>query len=361
MTKKAYLALEDGSVYKGISFGYESSCKGEVVFNTSFCGYQEILTDPSYSGQIVVMTTSHIGNYGVNLEDFESDKPYLEGFIALRFSDVYSSYRAKRSLKDFLADNKIVAACNMDTRVITKKLRTRGSMNGILTTNQDSVEKLVDQVKKIPGMVGNELASKVSGFRSSKVSNGNTKVCLVDCGFKENIKRSFEKRGISVDVISLKELKTLDVSKYDAFCISNGPGDPVPVEDTKALVKKLAEQKKPLLGICLGHQIIGNALGAKITKLRFGHHGGNHPVQDLDSSKVYITSQNHGFCVDEKSAVASGFKIKFKNLYDGSIEGLVHKYLPFYSVQFHPEAAPGPQETGFIFDEFVSNYIKNRQ
>jgi carbamoyl-phosphate synthase small subunit len=357
MDKKAYLVLEDGSVYEGLSFGYNSTRKGEVVFNTSFCGYQEILTDPSYSGQIVVMTTSHTGNYGVNFDDLESDKVYLEGFISLRFSDFHSNYRSKGSLREFFNDHKVVAASHIDTRSVTKKLRVKGSMNGILSADKDP-EMLIKEVKKIPNMVGNELASKVSGSRKSNTPKGRFKLGLVDCGYKENIRRSFIRRGAAIEIIPLSGLNSVNMDEYDAFCISNGPGDPVPVKQANEFVRKLAEKRKPLLGICLGHQIIANALGAKIMKLKFGHHGGNHPVQDSESGKVYITSQNHGFSVDGESARKMGFNIKFANLYDGSIEGLVHNDLPFYSVQFHPEASPGPQETDFIFDEFVSRYVR---
>lgn len=355
MSKDAFLILEDGSVYEGKSFGYDGTCEGEVVFNTSFCGYQEVLTDPSYEGQIVVMTTSHIGNYGVNDEDFESDRIYLEGFISLRFSEFYSNFRANKSLKEFLSDQKVVAVDHIDTRAVTRKIRVKGALNGFLTTDSDRVKLLAEKTKEISPMTGRGLADQVTGSRKVSTS-GDFTVALVDCGYKENIAREFQSRGASVTVISLNDFESFDPVTFDYICISNGPGDPVPVESAKKFAKKVIDSKKPLLGICLGHQVIASALGVKINKLKFGHHGSNHPVRDEQSKKVYITSQNHGFSVDEESAKEHGFEIKFRNLYDGSIEGIVNKDLRLYCVQFHPEASPGPHETGYIFDEFLKDF-----
>lgn len=351
--KPAFLVLEDGTVHKGLSFGYTGTAGGEVVFNTSFCGYQEILTDPSYSGQIVVMTTPHIGNYGVNESDIESDKVYLEGFVALSFSESYSNYRATKSLREYLIEHKVVAACDIDTRSITKKLRIKGAMNGVLTSETSKLEEILAKAKSLPSMSGLDLASIVSGSRTRK-TKGRRQLCLIDCGYKENILREFRELGIDGDVVPISEAGNINISDYKIFCISNGPGDPVPVEPVADFVRELAANPKPLLGICLGHQIIAHALGARITKLRFGHHGSNHPVRDEETGQVYITSQNHGFSVDEESAVKAGFRVKFRNLYDNSVEGLVHTKFPFYCIQFHPEAAPGPQETRHIFREFAA-------
>ena len=362
----AKLALEDGTVFAGRSFGAEGERSGEVVFNTAMSGYQEVLTDPSYNGQIVTMTYPHIGNYGTNEEDFESSKSWVEGFVAREFSRVTSNQRASASLEEFFRRHGIVAIDDIDTRALTRRLRLDGSMNGILSTVELDDRKLVEKAKAIPKMSGLDLVKNVTSDRprhwkefvthdaNGKVVPLKYKVAVVDCGVKFNIIRSLVHMGCDVTVypaaVTAKELEG-----YDGVCLSNGPGDPAAVTYTIEAVKGLLKKEVPIFGICLGHQILGLALGAKTYKLAFGHHGANHPIKNLITGKVEITSQNHGFCVEEKSLKAVGGEVTHINLNDNAVEGLRHKSLPVFSVQYHPEAAPGPHDASYLFKQFLAN------
>jgi carbamoyl-phosphate synthase small subunit len=364
--KLAKLALEDGTVFTGRSFGADGERSGEVVFNTAMSGYQEVLTDPSYKGQIVTMTYPHIGNYGVNEEDWESNKVWVEGFVAREFSKVASNFRSTSGLEEFLKTHGIVAIDDIDTRALTRKLRLTGSMNGVLSTMELDDAKLAGKAKAIPKMSGLDLVKYVTSdkprhWREFVTHDGNGKpasfkhkVAVVDCGVKFNIVRSLVHLGCDVTVypanVAAKELE-----KYDGVCLSNGPGDPEAVTYTIAAVKDLLKKEKPIFGICLGHQILGLALGAKTYKLKFGHHGANHPIRNEITKKVEITSQNHGFAVEEKSLEAAGGEVTHVNLNDGAVEGLRHKSLPVFSVQYHPEAAPGPHDASYLFQQFLKN------
>jgi carbamoyl-phosphate synthase small subunit len=363
--KVAKLALEDGTVFTGRSFGADGERSGEVVFNTAMSGYQEVLTDPSYKGQIVTMTYPHIGNYGVNDEDWESGKVWVEGFVAREFSRVTSNYRATKGLNEYFKDHGIVAIDDIDTRELTRKLRLTGSMNGVLTTVEQDDSKLAAKAKAIPSMSGLDLVRFVTSDKPRpwkefvkhdaefKHPSFKHKVAVVDCGVKYNIIRSLVRMGCDVTVYPANT-PSKELEQYDGVCLSNGPGDPAVVTTTIESVKGLLKKEKPIFGICLGHQILGLALGAKTYKLKFGHHGANHPIRNEITKKVEITSQNHGFCVEQKSLEAVGGEVTHINLNDGAVEGLRHKSLPVFSVQYHPEAAPGPHDASYLFQQFLS-------
>ncbi|MBI2898947.1 MAG: glutamine-hydrolyzing carbamoyl-phosphate synthase small subunit [Planctomycetes bacterium] len=360
----AKLALADGTVFTGDSFGADGEKSGEVVFNTSMSGYQEILTDPSYNGQIVTMTYPHIGNTGVNEEDFESAKPWVEGFVAREFTETPSNHRASQGLGDFLRRHGIVAIHGIDTRSLTRKLRIEGAMNGVLSSADLDDGSLVAKAKAVPSMAGLDLVRNVTGDRPRHwkefvLRDGadpgtplRRRVAVVDCGVKYNIVRSLVRLGCDVTVFPATA-KAEDLSKFDGVCYSNGPGDPGAVTYAVESARALVRMEKPLFGICLGHQILGLALGAKTYKLKFGHHGANHPVKDLTTGRVEITSQNHGFAVEETSLAASGGEVTHLNLNDGTVEGFRHRSLPVASVQYHPEAAPGPHDSQGLFARFV--------
>jgi carbamoyl-phosphate synthase small subunit len=364
--KLAKLALEDGTVYTGRSFGAEAERSGEVVFNTAMSGYQEVLTDPSYKGQIVTMTYPHIGNYGTNEEDWESGKVWVEGFVAREFSKVASNFRSTSNLDDYFKKHGIPAIDDVDTRALTRKLRTTGALNAVLSSVELDDAKLVEKAKAIPKMSGLDLVKVVTSDkpRSWKEfvrhdANGKHpafkhKVAVVDCGVKYNIVRSLVALGCDVTVYPA-DAPAKELEKYDGVCLSNGPGDPEAVTYTIESVKGLIRKEKPIFGICLGHQILGLALGAKTYKLKFGHHGANHPIRNEITKKVEITSQNHGFSVEQKSLEAVGGEVTHVNLNDGAVEGLRHKSLPVFSVQYHPEAAPGPHDASYLFHQFLKN------
>ncbi|HEX7899717.1 MAG TPA: glutamine-hydrolyzing carbamoyl-phosphate synthase small subunit [Planctomycetota bacterium] len=364
--KAAKLALQDGTVYTGRSFGADGEKAGEVVFNTAMSGYQEILTDPSYKGQIVTMTYPHIGNYGVNEEDFESAKPWIEGFVAREFSPVSSNQRATHRLDEFCKRHGIVAIDDIDTRSLTRRLRLDGSMNGVLSTVDLDDARLVAKAKAIPSMGGLDLVKYVTCDRprhwkefvthdaATKHPTLKYKVGLIDCGAKYNIVRELVQLGCDVTVHPANATAK-DLEGYHGVMLSNGPGDPAAVTYTVETVKGLLKKEKPIFGICLGHQILGLAMGAKTFKLPFGHHGANHPIKRLSDGKVEITSQNHGFAVDEKTLQEAGGEVTHINLNDGAVEGLRHLSLPVFSVQYHPEAAPGPHDAHYLFDQFIKN------
>ncbi len=364
--KVAKLALEDGTVFTGRSCGVDGERTGEVVFNTAMSGYQEVLTDPSYKGQIVTMTYPHIGNYGINEEDFESAKPWVEGFVAREFSRVSSNFRASMRLDEFFLKHGIMAIDDIDTRALTLRLRTRGAMNGVLSTVEADDARLVAKAKAIPSMSGLDLVKFVTSDRPrpwkefvTHDANGahepfKYRVAVVDCGVKYNIVRSLVRMGCDVTVFPAST-PGKDLEGFDGVCLSNGPGDPAVVTYTIDAVKELLRKERPIFGICLGHQILGLALGAKTFKLQFGHHGANHPIKRLSDGKVEITSQNHGFAVEEKSLQEAGGEVTHINLNDGAVEGLRHRSLPVFSVQYHPEAAPGPHDARYLFDQFLDN------
>jgi carbamoyl-phosphate synthase small subunit len=413
--KKAILALADGTVFEGFSYGAEGETVGEVVFNTCMSGYQEILTDPSYKGQIVTMTYPLIGNYGVNPEDVESRRPCVEGFIIKEGSVLPSNWRARKTLEEYLRERRVVGIQGIDTRALTRHIRDHGAQEGVISTIDGDPQSLVAKAKASPGLIGRDLVKEVScaepftwslgvwkwprgysepragdplGGREPRTETERTqmslfgsgltahgsrlyKVVAYDCGIKWNILRQLVSVGCEVTAVpaSTTAAEVLGMNPDGVF-LSNGPGDP---EGVPYLIKAVRDLigKKPIFGICLGHQIIGLALGGRTYKLKFGHHGGNHPVKDLTTGRVEITSQNHGFAVDmesfksEPKAAAFGdakdIVLTHVNLYDNTCEGLMHRRLPLFAVQYHPEASPGPHDASYLFRRFVEMMERERQ
>lgn len=354
MCMEAILALEDGRIFKGQSFGAKGESHGEVVFNTSMAGYQEVITDPSYKGQIVAMTYPLIGNYGVNDEDAESCKPFLEGFVVKEYSKIASNWRSKKTLGDYLKEHNIPGIEGVDTRELTLHIRQAGALKAVLSTEDLDEANLVKKAKASPGLVGIDLVKEVIPHKPYEWNaKGRFKVVVLDCGAKFNIMRELARNDCRVTVVpataSAKEILEL---KPHGIMLSNGPGDPgaLPyiVKTTQDLIGKL-----PIFGICLGHQMLGQAFGGKTYKLKFGHHGGNQPVKDLKTGKVAITVQNHGFCVDIDTLNRKELELTHMNLNDETLEGIRHKKLPIFSVQFHPEACPGPKDAEYLFGKFT--------
>jgi carbamoyl-phosphate synthase small subunit len=351
---KARVALEDGVVFKGFSFTGAGESEGEVVFNTSLTGYQEILTDPSYHGQIVTMTCPLIGNYGINEEDKESLNPKVAGFIVKESSRIPSNWRSSKDLASYLAENNKLGVEGVDTRAITRHIRTQGAMKAVISTSDKSDSKLIQQAKESKGIIGRDLVKDVSTKQSYFWNDsGKYKIVVLDCGVKFNILRKLEKLNCKVFVMPARSSSEQILKQNpDGVLISNGPGDPEAVpyltENVKGLLGKV-----PLFGICLGNQILGLAQGAKTYKLKFGHHGGNHPVKDLRDGKISITVQNHGFCVDLDTLDKESIEITHLNLNDNTVEGIRHKKMPLFSVQFHPESAPGPHDGEYLFSDFI--------
>jgi len=381
---EAILALEDGRVWRGRGFGAEAEVVGEVVFNTSMTGYQEILTDPSYCGQIITMTYPLIGNYGVNVEDIESRRVFAEGFIVRELSRTASNWRSNEGLGDYLERNGVPGISDIDTRSLVRHIRERGSMRGCLSTRTADEAAVIGRARNAPEMVGLDLASVVTcseqyvwtdnqseayGSPSQlhpalrPASNGEFEakfnVVAFDFGLKHNSLRSMAALGCRVTVVpahtSAEDVIALNP---DGIWLSNGPGDPEPLTGIIANIRKLME-RFPIFGICLGHQLMGLALGGRTYKLPFGHHGGNQPVKDLTTGRVEITAQNHGFAVDADSLPAD-CEITHFNLNDNTVEGFRHRSLPLYSVQYHPEAGPGPHDASYLFDRFVEMMERNR-
>lgn len=351
---EAILALEDGKIFRGLSFGASGERFGEVVFNTSMTGYQEILTDPSYKGQIVAMTYPLIGNYGINKEDIESFKPFAEGLVIKEYSKIASSWRSQKSLADYLKQNDILGIEGVDTRSLTLHIRQAGAMKAVLSTADLDEKGLVKKARESVGLVGQDLVKHVTSKKSYEWNKqGKYKVVVIDCGVKYNILRELSQNYCSAIVVPAKTtVKEILDFEPDGLLLSNGPGDPsaLPyvVETAQGLIGRL-----PIFGICLGHQMLGQAFGGKTYKLKFGHHGANHPVKDLKTGKVSITAQNHGFSVDIDSLNKKEIALTHLNLNDSTLEGLRHKKLPIFSVQFHPEASPGPHDAKYLFVKFV--------
>jgi carbamoyl-phosphate synthase small subunit len=365
----AILALEDGTWFRGQAAGAEGEARGEVVFNTSMTGYQEVLTDPSYSGQIVTMTCPEIGNYGVSPEDVESRRPQVAGFIIRDESPISSNWRAAGTLRSYLVDNKIVAISDIDTRDLTRKLRSGGVMRGVIGTGNQLDEKaLIATANAIPQMEGSDLVSEVTteaafdwpredpdefGISPARVAKRRLKIAAYDFGMKWNILRRLSAHGCDVRVYpATTPASELLATKPDGVFLSNGPGDPAPLTYAIDNAKQLVASDTPVFGICLGHQILGLAMGGNTYKLKFGHRGANHPVKKLETGKVEITSQNHGFAVDPKS-LPDEVAVTHVNLYDGTVEGLKHTKHPVFCVQYHPEASPGPHDADYLFDDFL--------
>lgn len=381
--KKAILALADGAVFEGRALGYEGETIGEVVFNTAMTGYQEVLTDPSYKGQIVTMTCPHIGNYGVTPEDVESRRIWPEGFVVKEASRLASNWRSRQSLQEYLTSAKIVGIEGIDTRALTRHLREHGSQQGIITHIESDAQRAVEKAAQAPGIIGRDLASEVTSqhiyqwiegsgdwrpFQGENTSAGirRWRVVAFDFGVKHNILRRLVDVGCDVTVVPASTTaKEVEALNPDGIFLSNGPGDPEGVPYAMEAVRQLIG-RRPIFGICLGHQILGLALGLKTYKLKFGHHGANHPVMDLRTRKVEITSQNHNFAVATSHSLAAlpaqpplmdskfgKVAVTHVSLNDHSIEGLACMDLPVFSVQYHPEASPGPHDSAYLFQEFV--------
>ncbi len=368
----AILVLADGTVFRGISIGATGHTVAEVVFNTSMTGYQEILTDPSYTKQIVTLTYPHIGNYGVNLEDVESAQIYASGLIIRDLPLTHSNFRNSQSLAEYLLGNKIVAIADIDTRKLTRILREKGAQTGVIIAGEADEAKALAHaatlISSFPGLNGMDLAKVVSCTQAYEATEGEwalghgyaaapaTKFHVVafDYGVKRNILRMLVSRGCKVTVLPA-EISAAEALAYkpDGVFLSNGPGDPQPCDYAIAAIKTIVDSGMPTFGICLGHQLLALASGAKTHKMKFGHHGANHPVQDVDTKRVYITSQNHGFAVDAASLPAN-IKTTHVSLFDGSLQGITRTDKPAFSFQGHPEASPGPTEMSYLFDRFIS-------
>lgn len=375
MPVPAILALEDGSLFHGIAVGATGYSSGEVVFNTSMTGYQEILTDPSYSRQLVTLTYPHIGNTGTNSEDFESDRVYAAGLIIRDLPVLHSNFRAEQSLQSFLEDQQVVAIADIDTRRLTRILREKGAQSGCIAAGDDlDPEKIISMAKEFPGLSGMDLAREVttesliawneggwvleSGYQAA--AEKKYKVVAYDFGVKRNILRMLTDRGCNVTVVpATTPASDVLAMKPDGVFLSNGPGDPEPCDYAIAAIKEIVATDIPVFGICLGHQLLALASGAQTEKMKFGHHGGNHPVQDLASKRVMITSQNHGFAVAENN-LPDNLKVTHRSLFDKSIQGIERTDHPAFSFQGHPEASPGPHDVSPLFDRFIENIIMNK-
>lgn len=372
------LALEDGTVFSGRPFGLctdKALASGEVVFNTALCGYQEALTDPSYSGQILTMTAPEMGNYGVTTEDIESRTAAVRGFVVRESVSEPSNYRAEQSLSDWLAKNGVIGIEGVDTRALVRILRVKGALRGVLFVGDSKSDtELIALANALPSMAGQNLAGCVSPttgsswkgglgewtLRGQPRAGGTFKVVALDCGAKHNIYRNLAERGCDIEVVP-HDLSAAEIRarRPDGLFISNGPGDPAAVEQTIATLKEIAGEV-PTFGICLGHQLLALALGAKTWKLKFGHRGANQPVRNMLTGKVEITSQNHGFCVDEESLRAVGGEPTHIHLNDGTLAGFRHTTKPIFSVQYHPEASPGPHDSAYLFDCFIAMMSSRR-
>ncbi len=354
--KKVCIALEDGACFSGRAFAGDGEAYGELVFNTSMTGYQEILTDPSYHGQIVTLTYPLIGNYGINDEDIESWKPHAAGLIVNEASRRASNYRSTQTLKEYLESAGIMGVDDVDTRAVTLHIRSRGAMRCVMSTTDLDPDSLVKKALASPGLPGRDLSSEVTSRETYDWPHGEPtfRVAVLDCGIKRNQLRMMAERGMAPTVFpNHTSVEDVLATKPDGFFVSNGPGDPDAVPAVIQTIAKLVDHGLPTFGICFGHQLLALAHGGKTFKMKFGHRGANQPVKNLDTGLIEITSQNHGFCVDKESLDPAVLETTHINLNDGTSEGLRHRKRPMFSVQYHPEAAPGPHDASYLFDEFV--------
>ena len=377
MSTPAYLVLEDGTIFQGISIGADGVTEGEVVFNTSMTGYQEILTDPSYCQQIVTLTYPHIGNVGVNQEDWESTNIYSSGLVIRDLPVTTSNWRCQQTLQSYLQQHNVVAIADIDTRSLTRRLREKGALNGVIATGDVNTEELHKQAKQFPGLKGLDLAKEVTcssayvwedgvwsikeGYVQPEKNLANFKVVALDYGVKHNILRILRDLGCEVHVLPAKtSFSDLEKLNPDGVFLSNGPGDPEPCDYAIEMIQQVLKAKIPMFGICLGHQLFGLACGASTIKMKFGHHGANHPVKDLATGRVMISSQNHGFAVDE-ATLPDTLIPTHRSLFDGSLQGLRHQEAPAYGFQGHPEASPGPHDVKELFQPFIDAMTSNRE
>ena len=355
----AILLLADGTVFKGSAIGKIGTTGGEIAFNTGMTGYQEVFTDPSYLGQLLIMTTSHIGNYGVHHEEIESASIKISGLITKKFSNGYSRVAAEGSLQELMEKNNTVGISDIDTRALVRHIRNKGAMNAIISSEILDVEILKEKLKEVPSMEGLELSSRVTTQEAYEVSNEKAqyKVALIDFGVKKNIIRCLVERGCHVKVFPMHTTKTeLDAFDPDGYMLSNGPGDPSVMDQSIALVKEIVNDNKPVFGICLGHQILGLSQGLKTEKMFNGHRGINHPILNLKTGKGEITSQNHGFVISKESiALNPSIEVTHEHLNDHTVAGISIKDKPIFSVQYHPEASAGPHDSRYLFDNFIHN------
>ena len=362
--KKALILLEDGTIFHGKAVGKEGTAFGEVCFNTGMTGYQEIFTDPSYYGQLMVTTNAHIGNYGVNDEEVESDSIKISGLICRNFSYDFSRVKADGSLEDFLNKHNLLAISDVDTRALVTYIRENGAMNAVISTEVDNVEGLKEQLSKVPSMNGLELASKVSTKEAYYVGDENApiKIAALDIGIKKNILRNLATRGAYIKVFPFDStFKDMSDWNPDGYFLSNGPGDPEPLKGAIEVAKQIIDKNLPLFGICLGHQVIALANGISTYKMHHGHRGINHPIMNLETGKGEITSQNHGFAVNREEAEAHpDLEITHVHLNDNTVAGLKMKSKNVFSVQYHPEASPGPNNSTYLFDQFIENIKSNK-
>lgn len=371
MTTPAYLYLEDGSIFKGVSIGAQGSSLGEVVFNTSMSGYQEILTDPSYCKQIVTLTYPHIGNVGTNPEDYESSSVFASALVVRSVPIVPSNWRKEKTLTEFLCEHDIPGIANIDTRRLTRLLREKGALNGIVTTEIEQLEEAQQQISSFPGLKGMDLAKEVTtpeayrwnegiwsitdGYPQTAQNDTAFNVVAMDFGVKRNILRILADLGCAITVVpATTSFEDIQALNPDGVFLSNGPGDPEPCTYAIETIQKIMTAKIPTFGICLGHQLLGLACGANTVKMKFGHHGANHPVQCLQKKNVMISSQNHGFAVDEET-LPETLVATHRSLFDGSLQGIRHCDLPVYGFQGHPEASPGPHDVRGLFDAFIAD------
>ena len=349
---KAFLILEDGHVFTGRSIGSTREAVSEIVFNTSMTGYLEVLTDPSYAGQAVVMTYPLIGNYGICYEDMESERPWVDGFIVRELSRMPSNFRCEDTIQNFLEKNDIPGICGIDTRALTKILRESGTMNGMITTNENY--DMDEVMKKLKAYSTGDEVSKVTCREKYVLPGDGYKVALLDLGAKRNIARSLNERGCEVTIYpSFTTAEEIIASNPDGIMLSNGPGDPKACVQVIKEIRKLYETDIPIFAICLGHQLMALATGADTFKLKYGHRGGNHPVKDMETGRVYISSQNHGYAVNPESLDPKVAVPAFTNVNDGTNEGLKYVGKNIFTVQYHPEACPGPQDSSYLFDRFL--------